>query len=261
LCTVPDQRRPARRDDNISAQSMTKIELVPSRNPAEQNWFLSRLPRQEYSQFSRHLEHIALEAGERLCEPGHTMSHVYFPEGAIISVVCCPSVDRALEVAVVAHEGFVGQPLLRVAPTTITRLVVQHDGHVKRARREAVRRLLERSSTARELAARSRQALLDEVMLCAACNFGHSPRERCARWFLMLHDRIEGDEFLVTQEFLGYMLGMTRQTVSGVASELQEHGSIEYRRGRVRITDRESLEGLACPCYGAIRARLRELLV
>jgi CRP-like cAMP-binding protein len=239
---------------------MSKFELQQPANRAELNWFLARLPRREYHRFGARLETLAVKAGERLYEPGHTMSHVYFPEGAIISIVCCPSVDRALEVAVVAHEGFIGQPLLRAAPTTISRLVVQHDGEVKRVGRDAMRRLLERSPAARELAARSRQALLDQVMLCAACNVGHSPRERCARWFLMIHDRVRGDEFLVTQEFLGYMLGMTRQTVSGVASQLQERGSIEYRRGRVHITDREQLERLACPCYGAIRTRLTELL-
>jgi CRP-like cAMP-binding protein len=169
-------------------------------------------------------------------------------------------VDRALEVAVVAHEGFIGPDLLRRPPTAISRFLVQSGGRLRRASHQSLRRLLERSPIARQLAARCREALFDQVILCAACNAGHSPRERCARWFLMIHDRSAGDEFLVKQEFLGYMLGMTRQTVSGVASELQERGSIEYSRGRIRVIDREGLERLACPCYSAIRARLHEQL-
>lgn len=239
---------------------MSKFDLAPHKRPAERNWFLSRLPRADYARLASELHELTFKAGQVLYEPGHTMPDTYFPETVIISVVCCPTSGRALEVAVIAHEGFVGPPLLDEPPRAISRFVVHQDGTAKRVRREALQDLLERSATARELATRSIQALSDQVMLCAACNIGHSPRERCARWLLMIHDRSGRDEFLVTQEVLGYMLGMTRQTVSGVAGQLQDEGSIEYRRGRVVIANREKLERLACPCYGTIRDRQQQLL-
>jgi Crp-like helix-turn-helix protein len=239
---------------------MSKLKVAhPGRRP-ERNWFLSHLPKADYTTFAPQLEALEVKSGDLLYAPGHHMEEVYFPAGAIISLVCCPTADSAMEVAVIGEEGFVGQPIPRAWPTTVARVVVQLDGAVFRARRDSMRRLLEASPAARELAARARQGLLDQVMLCAACNVGHSPFERCARWFLMIHDRVPGDDFLVKQEFLAYMLGMARQTVSGVASQLQEHGSIEYSRGHVRITDRERLEALACPCYGMIQRRLHQLL-
>ena len=243
-----------------SEHVMSKLILTQYGKRPERNWFVAHLARREYTAFARHLEGLIVQSGELLYAPGHAMSHVYFPAGAIISLVCCPSAERETEIALVADEGFVGQPVPKTGPIAVSKVVVQHDGAMLRVRRETMRRLLAHSASARELADRTRQALLDQVMLCAACNLGHSPRERCARWLLMLHDRVDGDEFPVKQEFLGYMLGMARQTVSGVASELQEHGSIEYRRGRVRIADRELLERQACQCYGTIRGRLQQLL-
>lgn len=218
------------------------------------------MPRRELRRLLPELEAVTLTAGQVLYEPGHALSHVYFPEEAIVSVVCCPSVDRALEVAVIAHEGFVGSPLLLDPPRAISQFVVHRQGSAKRVPREPVQELLESSPETRQLAARFSQALFDQVMLCAACNVGHSPGERCARWLLMMHDRVPGDDFIVTQEVLGYMLGVSRQTVSGIARALQDQGSIDYSRGRVRIADREKLEQLACPCYGAIRDRLKLLL-
>ena len=266
-CSDPSQDDPAVPSDPfrhvpVSFQGkflMPKLQLAVSRRRAEPNWFLAQLPPREYRGFLGRLDDVVVEAGRVLYEPGHEMADVYFPLDAIVSVICCPSGARALEVAAVSREGFIG-PALRNPITAITKLLVQRTGRVRSAPRKTMRQLLERSPTARELAARCQQATIDQVMLCAACNLGHSPRQRCARWFLMLHDRVDGDEFLVTQEFLAYMLAMARQTVSGVATELQQRGSIEYSRGRVRITDREALEQLACPCYGSIRTRLQEIL-
>jgi Mn-dependent DtxR family transcriptional regulator len=64
----------------------------------------------------------------------------------------------------------------------------------------------------------------------------------------------------VTQEFLAYMLGTSRQTVSAVARTLQSKGLIHYTRGRVSLVDRRGLERLACPCYTAIARRLAFVL-
>ena len=86
-----------------------------------------------------------------------------------------------------------------------------------------------------------------------ACNRLHEVEERLARWLLMLQDRTQGDELLITQEFLAEMLGSRRTTVTLAAGTLQRIGLIEYQRGRVHILDRERLESAACECYPVIR--------
>jgi Mn-dependent DtxR family transcriptional regulator len=59
----------------------------------------------------------------------------------------------------------------------------------------------------------------------------------------------------LTHEFLSEMLGVQRSSVTLIARQLQTEGLIRYRRGRVEIIDRASLEKRACECYVATRRK------
>jgi CRP-like cAMP-binding protein len=93
-------------------------------------------------------------------------------------------------------------------------------------------------------------------MQCAACNALHDVTQRCCRWLLETHDRVDSDEFPMKQEFLSIMLGVRRPTVTVVLRTLQEAGLISCRYGRIRILNRRQLERRACECYRAMRAPL-----
>ena len=73
------------------------------------------------------------------------------------------------------------------------------------------------------------------------------------RWILLTHDRVGGDEFPLTQEYLALMLGVRRPTVTDIAQKLREDGLIRYARASVAVADRRGLEERACVCYGLIR--------
>jgi hypothetical protein len=92
------------------------------------------------------------------------------------------------------------------------------------------------------------------------CNRVHSIQERCARWLLLTHDRVMADEFTLTQEFLGQMLGVRRASVNVVASMFQKAGFIEYSRGHMRIVNRQGLESASCHCYFVIRKEYDRIL-
>ena len=98
------------------------------------------------------------------------------------------------------------------------------------------------------------------IARAVACNALHSVQQRACRWMLITHDRIGGDEFLLTQEFLGQMLGVTRPTVNEVARELQDAAAIDYTRGRITVLSRRELEARSCECYGVIRTEFDRLL-
>jgi CRP-like cAMP-binding protein len=100
------------------------------------------------------------------------------------------------------------------------------------------------------------QVLFGQISHAAACNRLHCAEERLSRWLLMSHDRVGTDEFAVTHEFLGRMLGARRATVTLSAGLLQAAGLIRYHHGRVTIVDRAGLEAVACECYGVIEAKL-----
>jgi CRP-like cAMP-binding protein len=103
-------------------------------------------------------------------------------------------------------------------------------------------------------------ALLTLIAQSAACNVLHRLEERLSRWLLMMHDRVPGGRFRVTQEFMAGMLGVNRATLSGIAARLQRAGHIRYRRGTMAVLDGAGLAGAACPCYSAIRGEFERCL-
>ena len=103
-------------------------------------------------------------------------------------------------------------------------------------------------------------AFLDLGAQTAACNRLHSIEQRCARWFLMALDRLDGDVMPMTHEFLASMLGVRRAGITETAGELQRAGLIRNGRGEVTVVDRPGLEAMACECYGLDHARLMGLL-
>ena len=76
----------------------------------------------------------------------------------------------------------------------------------------------------------------------------------------MTHDRVDGDRFELTQEFLGRMLGSTRQAVNEAAQALQSRRLIAYSRGTVTVVDRGGLEACSCECYEVISDEFDRLL-
>ena len=96
-------------------------------------------------------------------------------------------------------------------------------------------------------------------MQSAACNALHHVEERACKSLLMIHDRVVGDEFKLTQEFLGLMLGVRRSSVTLVAEKLQRAGMIHYHSGHVTVIDRKGLEEASCECYGIVKAEYDRL--
>jgi CRP-like cAMP-binding protein len=104
------------------------------------------------------------------------------------------------------------------------------------------------------------QALYTQVSQTAVCNGHHSLDERLARWLLMAHDRVEGDQFAMTHEFMAMMLGVRRSGVTVTAGILRQAGLISYANGQVTVLDRPGLEGTACECYGTVQRHFEQLL-
>ena len=111
----------------------------------------------------------------------------------------------------------------------------------------------------RELIALYAQANLLQMMQGTACNAVHDVRQRCCRWLLQTHDRVESDNFLLKHEFLAIMLAVHRPTVTRVMSGLQHDGLLSSRYGRIRVLSRRGLEQGSCECYGVVRAHFERL--
>lgn len=224
-----------------------------------ENRILTALPSDERQQLFGLVRNVALPVKTVLFEPGAPIDALYFPTNGVISLVT-PLHDGAIvEVATIGNEGIVGVPLVPLGGLAV-RAISQVTGHSLRIDSAAFLRLFERLSGLQALVDKYTQALFGQISQAAACNRLHSSEERLSRWLLMSHDRVGSDQFMITQEFLGQMLGARRSTVSVSAGILQRAGLIRYVRGNVTIVDRAGLEAVSCECYSVIRSELERVV-
>jgi CRP-like cAMP-binding protein len=155
--------------------------------------------------------------------------------------------------ATIGREGIVGVPMMAGQSKAGADAVIQAAGTLVRVPTPAFETLRRQGRHLPLLVARFSEALFQLVGQNAACNRLHTADQRLSRWLLMTGDRLEGDELPLTQEFLGQMLGVRRQSVTEAACELQDRGLIHYRRGHVSIINRPRLEATACECYAVMR--------
>jgi CRP-like cAMP-binding protein len=232
------------------------------REPVEApaNRLLGLLPAADYRRLSRHLERIPLTYRQSLYRARQPLGFVYFIETGVGSLVNTMANGQAAEVGTIGNEGVVGLPLLLGDDRAPTSVYVQVPGAGLRMTAARFSRELAESASMRTVMLRYAHALFNQVAQSATCNHFHSLHQRCCRWMLMTHDRMQSDEFLLTQEFLAMMLGVQRTGVSEAAGALQRVGLIRYRRGVVTILDRRGLQQRACECYGVAKREFDRLL-
>lgn len=231
-----------------------------SHTPPEQNHLLRRLPRAEYARLLPDLEPVTLPVQHVIYEPHAPITHVYFPQSGMLSLILPLADGGTVEVGMVGREGIGGVPAVLGVETMPTRCIVQLEVRAHKMCVPALRRQAREARTLHTLLKRYTQVLFDQIAQGAACNRRHTLERRCARWLLMSHDRAESDVFPLTQEFLAYMLGVHRPAVATALGTLRRAGLIGSMRGGIRITDRAGLERAACECYATIRERERALL-
>ena len=64
-----------------------------------------------------------------------------------------------------------------------------------------------------------------------------------------MRDRLSTDRYRMTQEYLGYMLGVPRAAINEAAGRLQRRQLIRYVRGNIEILDGKGLKAASCACY------------
>jgi CRP-like cAMP-binding protein len=219
----------------------------PSDNP---NRLLAALPSSDYARILQSLTVVPLALKHILHKPGEPIQDVYFPGGGFCSMLTVLKDGGMVEVATIGREGMVGvSAVLDGNPSSAISMVQGETDTCYRMKADAFRMEMDRHGAFYELLTHYAQALVGFIMQSTACNAVHSVEQRLARWLLMARDRMDSDEFPLTQEFVAMMLGASRPTVTIVASTLQKAGLITYRRGRIRILDGHELEAAACECY------------
>jgi len=223
------------------------------------NHLLAALPDAEWQRWLPQLEAVEMPLGQVLYESGCTLSHVYFPTTAIVSLLYVMENGASAEIAVAGNEGVVGISLFMGGESTPSRAVVQSAGQGFRLPAPTIKDEFNRTPVL-HLLLRYTQALITQMAQTAVCNRHHSLDQQLCRWLLLSLDRLQGSELAMTQELIANMLGVRREGVTEAALKLQEAGLIRYARGHISVLDRSGLERRSCECYAVVKMEYDRLL-
>jgi CRP-like cAMP-binding protein len=218
------------------------------------NSLLATLPRKSYQLMLARLEPVTLTFGDVLYRPREAIQHVYFPTDCLVSLLALAEGHLALEVGLVGREGMLGIPLALGVRDSPVRALVQGSGTALRMKSAHFLNEYRHNVPLQRAVRRYTYDLMVQVTQTAACNRFHHVEARLARWLLMTRDRVGSNQFRLTQDMLGKMLGVLRVAVTKAAGTLQKRKIISYSRGEISVLDSKSLEAAACLCYQIVKA-------
>jgi CRP-like cAMP-binding protein len=235
-------------------QRLTSGRALPNR-------LLQMLPAADLALLIPYMDDVALQRGATL--QGEEGDAVYFPLTGMISLVLHMNDGKAIETAAIGYEGGIGLLAgfgIPFAQPSSVRATVQVPGRALKIGLARFHAAASHSAFIREMIVRHHALLSCQLQQSLACNAIHGLEARLCRWLLQAHDLCHGETVPLTQEYLAQMAGVRRTTITLVAQTLKLADIVHYRRGVIRIIDREALETRACECYRLMRGCADKLL-
>jgi CRP-like cAMP-binding protein len=234
--------------------------MVQLKQCSVHNRLLQALSPDDFALIAPHLEFAALPRGTVLIEPNEPIEHVYFLESGVSSVVSINSENRRVEVCLCGSEGLIGPSVVLGVDRTPHQSFMQVEGSGYRIPSAHLIRAIGSSPSLRSLLLRFIHVVKVQIAATAMSNGDNILGERLARWLLMCHDRVDGDELQLTHEFLSIMLAVRRAGVTDAIHLLEGTGIIKARRAHITILDRERLDETAGDSYGVPEAEYERLI-
>jgi len=211
-----------------------------SSSTSVRNRLLASLSSGDYALLKPDLESLALSARQILEAPNTSITHSYFIESGLASIVARNSHKR-LEVGLIGCEGMTGLPIVLGSDRSPHETFIQVAGEGKRIAADKLRAAMQKSRSLERAFLKCAHEFMNQTATTALSNGTASLEERLARWLLMANDRLEGNEIPLTHEFLSLMLGVRRTGVTVALNYLEKRGIIQLARGDIIILDREGL--------------------
>jgi len=230
-----------------------------SGNP-RRNRLLNSLSRSDFDLISLHLVPASLNVRDQFERPNKPIEEVCFPATAIVSVVAEHPNGRRIEIGIIGCEGMTGSSLLLGSNRTPHAAYIQVAGDGYRLSVAKLRELLAKTPTLRSSLLKFVQGFMVQTAHTAIANARATLTERLARWLLMAHDRVPGNELRLTHEFLSLMMAVRRPGVTEALQSLQSAGLIRCGRSQISMLDRKGIEKIAGSYYGIPEAEYRRLI-
>ncbi|GJD43522.1 hypothetical protein AFCDBAGC_1374 [Methylobacterium cerastii] len=213
------------------------------------NRLLKALPADDFALLQPHLQRFTAELRQTVIAPDEPIRSLFFPENGFSSIVSGSA--GKVEVGLIGREGLVGaSPVLLGGDRTPFHHFIQSAGEMLAIGIADLEAAVDASPSLRKLLLRYVQTLILQTAQTAFVNAAYNIDVRLARWLLMCHDRLDGDDLALTHEFLATMLGAQRSTTTLAIQALEGHGLIRARRGRITILDRPAMEAVVEEGYG-----------
>ncbi len=214
-----------------------------------QNKLLQQLSDEDKQAVMRHGNTIEMHFGQVLCEEGKNCGFVYLPLSGYISILTSVQQNQRLEVGLIGNEGILGALVSIGVETSPVQAIVQGHGLALQIEHQAFNAELKRCVKLQQILQQYLAFYVVQLTRLVCCNHYHETEPRLARWLLMTHDRAGDDQFFLTHQYLAFMLGVRRSSVTEAAGSLLEKKIIDYHRGQIHILNRSALEKASCSCY------------
>ena len=226
----------------------------------KQNHILASLPAKDYARLLPELVLVEMPLQWTMSESGDHVNFLHFPIAGIVSLIYTLEDGSSSETALVGNEGLVGISIFMGGESMPSSTEVQSAGQAYRLCSKVMKREFALGGQLQHIALLFTQAMICQTSQMAVCNQHHSLEQQVCRWFLMTMDRLNSNEIVITQEMIGKLLGVRRESVTQIAGLLQKNGIITRHRGRIYVVDRPQLEERSCECYAVVKAEYARLL-
>jgi CRP-like cAMP-binding protein len=223
------------------------------------NLLLRSLPQEAVAKLAPFLHFVSLGVREAIEAPGQRIESVYFFETALASTVARAGTEE-VEVCITGRDGINGLALVNGTDRSPFECFIQVPGAAYRIGTRDFLALLDEVPDLKRVFLLASQASTIQIAYTSLANGRYSIIERMARWILMCHDRLDGDQLELTHSFLSLMLGVRRAGVTTDMHILEGAHAVVNRRGRIVVRDRAKLEEFAGDCYGAPEAEYERLI-
>jgi len=224
------------------------------------NRLLATLSEDDYNLLQPRLEHVSLERRDVLAEPNQPFDHVYFLENGVTSIVAIAPDGHRIEVGIYGCEGMSGTSVMLGIDTSPHQTFIQIAGPALRIPVSTFREMIHLSQTMHEHLLKFVHVFNVQVAHTALSHGAYTMEARLARWLLMCHDRLDGDDIPLVHEFIALMLGVRRAGVTEHLHLLEGVKAIKNTRALITVIDRDKLEEAAGEIYGVPEAEYERII-
>lgn len=211
------------------------------------NVLLDGLPDHEYERLTSHMELVSLPQGHDLFVMGQMPTHVYYPVGALVSMMKDMPDGFSVETYMLGKAGLVGMGA--VDGPSFYRANVRDAGFAYRIPVPVFKSLLSVCPAHALAIAATMRRMVMQLAQAVVCGKHHSVEQQLIRWMLVSLDRMVEPVIHMTHQEVSERLGFRREAITLALGKLTALGYILSRRGVIEVIQRSGLEAMACDCY------------